>query len=751
MKPPPLATQTDRRQFLLQTCAGAASLALAPALRAGAAATTSIDGSTFVLRAGSKLFFRLVAERADLPVLHHAAADVRRDLRAAMGIHTEMGAHEGGLAADLEIVVQVGSPPIRPALAGSERFLFRVAASGRVLEIIGSDLLGAVWGLYHFSERYLGVHPFHPFLGRKPDPRERLEVGGEGLSASPRFALRGWFFNDEDYITGWRPPAGERAVEYLFYKHIISHETTEEVIEAALRNRMNFLVPCSFLDIDVPGDRENVRLIAERGLAVSQHHIEPLGVSHFSFRRYFAARGKLDAPASYFRHPELFDEIWRHYVRQWHTATGGRVVWQLGLRGDVDRAVWKADPTAPNTPAEAGRFIARAISHQWRILREETGEPHPRATVTLWGENSDLFAAGHLQPPAEAILVFANEAYRQKMKRDFATTPRTPGRKFGVYHHTGYYWRGPHAAQGHPPAKSRAMLATVAQKGDTAYALNNVQCLRELMLGAWTSARATFHGFDESTDDLLREWCERMLPAPVDTALAWYRDYFAAFAPRSPDPQDPEAEEVWLDGELREIGLRCVDKYPKGLWERSFNRHPPPPEKPLSAADQKRQPAYLRQISELYPSSLAESARRWRALRESFESHVQPGRSWAHGFFVENIYVQAAIMEGLSAFAAGVLAGVKADRAGDRTEGRRLVRAAAEALAQTIVRRKLAERGKFRDWYANDNKFDLQNLHDRTLDLWRWLEPPPAERRFLPEKPGTGWDYINNYQFGFGH
>ena len=46
---------------------------------------------------------------------------------------------------------------------------------GNILEITGSDELGAIFGIYRFSEEFLGVDPFFFWNGREPRRRDRPE------------------------------------------------------------------------------------------------------------------------------------------------------------------------------------------------------------------------------------------------------------------------------------------------------------------------------------------------------------------------------------------------------------------------------------------------------------------------------------------------------------------------------------------------------------------------------------------------
>jgi len=167
------------------------------------------------------------------------------------------------------------------------------------------------------------------------------------------------------------------------------------------------------------------------------------------------------------------------------------VVWQLGLRGKGDTAIWNSDKTVSR--AEAGRFISRAIAEQWDIVRQVDPRPTPPATTTLWLEGSELMAAGSLTFPEEVTIVFADEGSSQQMQQDFHTTTRQKDRIYGVYYHVAFWARGSHLLQGTTPDRVKKVFDQIIAKGDTHYAVINVCNIREHVLGI-ESARTAMRG-----------------------------------------------------------------------------------------------------------------------------------------------------------------------------------------------------------------------------------------------------------------
>jgi len=250
--------------------------------------------------------------------------------------------------------------------------------------------------------------------------------------------------------------------------------------EALLRLGGNLIIPASFLDIMNPAEAALVQTCVKRGLYVSQHHIEPLGVSHFGFENYMRARGR-EASFQYLTDPDAVRECWRAYAQRWAEVAGDRAVWQLGLRGKGDRPVWQH--VEGITRGNGGQYISQAMRDQRDIVRQVDPRTHPPMTTTLWLEGSELMAEGKLTIPADVAIIFADEGFSQTMQADFAQTPRDPQRDYGVYCHVGFWSRGPHLAQGIRPRKLRDEFRKIIDKRDTHYAIFNVCNIREHVLG----------------------------------------------------------------------------------------------------------------------------------------------------------------------------------------------------------------------------------------------------------------------------
>ncbi|WP_052361831.1 glycosyl hydrolase 115 family protein, partial [Geminisphaera colitermitum] len=426
-----------------------------------------------------------------------ALADLRRDLATVFPAAAETPsaqwiltiAHDNTLAPETFVLEIIPDPD-------------------RHIRITGGDDLGIIYAIYEFSHRYLGVDPLWFWKDIPPPPLATFDPGPAPqriTSQAPAFRYRGWFINDEDLLDSWPASSGRRfddwprrtatenpplddvaADDYearllLYYTPIATPATMDRVYEALLRLRGNLIIPASFTDITHEPEAALIRAAIRRGLYVSQHHVEPLGVSHFAYETWCSKNNYTGAPFSYREAPDVMRACWRAHTQRWHDIAGDRVIWQIGLRGRGDRALWSHDPASRTRAAE---FIASALADQLAIIRSIDPRPAPPATLTLWLEGAQLVSSGQLQVPAGVTCVFADHHLTQEMQEDFATLPRTPGLLRGFYYHIAVWTCGPHLVQGPPPSKIARIVNQLHARGDTHYAILNVSNVREHVMGA---------------------------------------------------------------------------------------------------------------------------------------------------------------------------------------------------------------------------------------------------------------------------
>lgn len=598
-----------------------------------------------------------LAVPADQPAIDLAAADLAADCGRVLGTPAQVV--RGG-PADISLALD-------PALPGGPE-AWRVDVRTDGVRIAGRDTLGLVFGIYAFAERCLGVDPLWFWKGMPPERRERVALVPQVLTSTPpRFRYRGWFINDEDLLTEFGTSAGRRDIDYPFYAQVIDLAMAERIYEALLRLGGNLIIPASFVDVMNAPEAELVRRAVARGLYVTQHHVEPMGVSHFGFENYWRARGQ-KKEFRYSTEPDAVRQVWRDYAAKWRELAGDQVVWQLGMRGRGDRPIWTNDKAI--APDQAGKFISRAMADQWAIVRAVDPRPQPPATTTLWAEGSELMAAGKLTLPPGFTVVFADYGASQEMQRDFVTTARQPGHGYGAYYHVAYWVRGPHLVQGVAPARIVELFRQLEERGDTHYAIVNVSNVREHVLGAHTFIRTAWHGAQRPLERTLDEF------APAETRP--FLDAFHAALVRLPNG-------VWFqDGD-------CVEA--TGIYLRG-----------KTPADRA---AAVRKIVD--PAVLTAAAERFERVGEaaSLTSVPERWRGWTRDYFVVQGQYLAALYRMVAAL------------------GREEPAEAARQLERSLTIRAPLATGPWAGWYVGDKKANWPRALER-LRAVRPANPTPS-------------------------
>lgn len=650
-----------------------------------------------------------------------AAEDLISDVRKITGKAPPVVGEVGDCGASGIVLVSLDRPESSALLEGlapgfgaglsGKWEAYRVASvetpAGVRLIVAGSDERGTMFGLYAFIEKYLGVDPLYYWASRPPNPRATLAWDRvELLGGEPTFRFRGWFINDEDLLTEFRLDGGERRLDYPFYQRVMSPSVSARVFEAALRLQMNLVIPASFVDIRNPAEARLIEDATRRGLFVSMHHVEPVGVSAFGFDNFWKDRGET-VPFAITKHPEKFHETWREYAGRW-AKFGPQVIWQLGLRGIADRPVWLADPGVPASDEGRGKLISDAMATQWEIIRSVDRRPEPLATTTLWMEGAALHGAGHLKFPAGVAVIFSDNSPGWELQDDFRTVERERGRPYGIYYHHQLWGTGPHLVQGVSPWRTHKIFQQAVQRGSTHYAMLNVSNVREFVLGIDASARMLrdFPAFDPGK--FLTGWCEQHFGGDAKAAEAIYRKHFSTFL------ADPATgERAMLDGEWMHAGVRLA----KSLAARMEKG---------GKSDGKG--AGL--LKELRPQ-LGTQYGVGGAANE-LAGRLEGG---AREFFENNLIAQHKIMYGLLRWVEHVAEADVALDGGDVAEVTRHIQATKEATALIEAGKALASRGEFKDWYRGDRKMNCQQLNEWTAKLEAALPHLAALPKVAPRKP----------------
>jgi hypothetical protein len=401
-----------------------------------------------------------------------------------------------------------------------------VSLPDNILRIRGSDSRGTMFGLYAFIRDYLKVDPFYHWTGKEPERRERLAWDHVAIQAgTPSFKFRGWFINDEDLLTGWMN-GGVRPIRHPIWNYMsrtLHPEVVRKIVETALRVGCNLLLPSSYTCILNEDEKILLDEVARRGLFLTMHHCETLGVSSFTFNNYWKQRGERKE-FSYVNERAAMLTVWREAVARWKQYPN--VIWQLGLRCGGDAHMRETGKT--RTEKEQGELLSAAVADQHTILLEELGHEPEYMAITLWAEGSYLNQMGYLKLPEKMMLVFSDNCAGYKMQPDFYHTPRDSERGYGIYYHQGIIW-GTHLTPCVSPERTRQVLAEAYERKTADYLLVNVANIREFSFGISATAEIAREVSEFSADEHLIRWIATYFRSHRAQIKALFERYFKAF------------------------------------------------------------------------------------------------------------------------------------------------------------------------------------------------------------------------------
>ena len=617
-----------------------------------------------------------------------AAEDLLRDISLASvsGISPEISESGEG------IIIEENT---RPDLEPIDDESFSIKCYVNSIIISAPTYLGSMWGIYTLSEKILGISPCYLFDGIRPQKREKLDVEPFEIEDSPRgFGFRGIFINDEDLLTGWKISGGRREIDYPWYNDTVDTSVMDRVVETALRLKINLIIPASFLDIDNPPEKALADCVAKRGIYLSQHHIEPVGVSTFTFEKYLAKFNK-KGEFSYIKNPHLMEEIWRYYAEKW--SEYDNLIWQIGLRGKIDRPVWEEENPGADELRRYAEFISGALSRQKEIIQEVTCGKAKYFTGTLWMEGAKLAKAGLLAIPEGTIAVFADNGPNQMYANDFYEVERESERKYGIYYHLQYFGLGPHLSPLTGLDKLCYNLKLAYDKGDRAYIILNASNIREFTFELGAYSKMTWRSEDFSKENYLDEYAAHFgeQKEKVKSAIKAYYDAIAVLDTALLDDHhgnyfDFRYEDVdgiknlaVKDGMVVNVCRHLVDCMDKDRYSTLWDEY-------YSAVSEK--------IAE-FTSVLREFERLSQVFGEKGKSNALT--LWA--VYANNIL-------GLYTCLMSLYEAKKARDGGDKSKCIALMRNSAETVRKMIEYRKIAECGDFENWYHGDTKLDIPRL-----------------------------------------
>lgn len=508
-----LPTSTRRALLCTVFTSGMALCAVPAAWPQGRSVT--IDGSVSIVETSQ-----------ENGAVQRATEDLRSDFSKVFGREPRLVSRLENAGPVAILIAERSHVPTEVSCATSghrEAFAFsilkRSGANGQqVVCLTGADMRGTIYAIYQFSQSVLGTDPMYLWTGKNPKKRASIMLPADFAHEfpSPLFGYRGFFINDEDLLSGWRPaPAGAHTG--------ISLEVWDNIFETILRLKGNMIVPGSWI---FPDDAQ-VEAASKRGLIVNQHHATPLGVN--------VARWPEGVPYNYSTHPEILERAWKNAVAEY--KPDDEILWSVGLRGLSDQAYADLDPSVLHNDALLGLRISEAIADQIKIVRSR--DPQARFITNLWNEGDRLMREGYLKIPPEVTLVRADTGYADM--RDGGDLK--PGE--GMYIHVAMMngWAN-QLSEMVPVARIQEEMGRYIAAGSTGFVLVNTSDIRPVVMTAKAVMDTAWGGVPKAATSAdsayYRAWATEEFGARSADALnKVYKEYFAAPATRGDEESMP--------------------------------------------------------------------------------------------------------------------------------------------------------------------------------------------------------------------
>lgn len=666
----------------------------------------TLDGSVAVLEKPSESPAVLLAER-----------DLESDLQKVFGRAPRVvQSLEGGGG----LVIVVDSHGLADRVAGLEKpesFLLTLDTGAGdtprwrdVIHLTGADARGAIYAIYTFSERYLGVDPMYYWTDREPLRRTRIRLTasfGKGIEA-PLFQYRGFFINDEDLLTGWAPGTASEHTG-------ISLKVWDKVFETILRLKGNMVVPGSW---PFPDDAQ-IKAASARGLVITQHHAMPLGVN--------VARWPKDVPYNYTTHPEILERAWRNAVASY--ASDEEILWSVGLRGLTDGPYGSTDSSVHGNDRALGALIGKAIEKQMAIVRERF--PQAKFVTDLWGEGARLMKAGYLRIPPEVTTVWADSG-----SGDLQDHGEVKAGDGAYYHVAMVDGTSNQLSELVPVERIYAELGRFQDARATGYLLLNTSDIRPVVMTTRAVMEVAWGGVPRSKGDAAADFYKRWVTqqygqAAAEAIVPIYKLYFDAPArndrtgkPFGDQGYHTYARQMILDAMIDVPTYFIADQVP--TWQAPI----------VSEGDYGR--AELPKLVKMIASNCPAAQIRWDSLWKravEAEKLVPVDRRKA---YAAQVLTMIAVNRESNRMLLDVAHSIQSAKAGQTKEATLQINAAKDALTELSRSERAAEYGQWENWYRGDWLVGVPRTTEDLVVYQHYLNAPLSP--ILPPLIWSSWE-----------
>ncbi len=423
--------------------------------------------SDFTLFKAGKVAEIYVAD--DEPIqIRRAVTDLQNDIEMVTGVKPKVVSNLDKLSANSIIIGSASNTQMKKLLATNqlneakgieplhEAFLLKAVKgitpkSNESLVVVGSDALGAVYGIYEISEQ-IGVSPAYWWCDI-PVKRQNEVIMKSVLELpkEPSVKYRGVFINDEEAMITW-----SRLTSKQRDKGHISPEIYKRVFEYLLRNRANLLWPGMietgsffFKYRDENGVAINPKNATEYGIYIGASHCEQMGRNNYDEWYDWAAEHKdmYDAVGEpewdYSVNPKAIEAYWMERITE---AKDFNMIYTMGIRGVHDTPFIARNLKDQSIKSKV-EMLQRVIDRQREMIKEVYGAadavpqvfvPYEETGELYNGESHDgKDKCAPMNIPEDVIIVYTEDNHG--FARQYATEKERKRKGgLGIYYHFCY-------------------------------------------------------------------------------------------------------------------------------------------------------------------------------------------------------------------------------------------------------------------------------------------------------------------------
>ena len=402
--------------------------------------------SCFVLSAQASDYVSLAGKKGDFPLVHNgnavaiyldqaepqglklAVTNLQNDMQKVSGATSELvsaitkqksivivGTLQHSVV--LQQLVAAGKLDVSAIDGQWEGMLIQLinqpmAGVEQALVIAGSDMRGAIFGVYDLSEK-IGVSPWYWWADVPVKQAKSLFVKANTLvQQQPKVRYRGIFLNDEaPALSSW---VHEKYGNYnsAFYQH---------VFELLLRLKANFLWPAMWNNSFNVDDIANPQLANTMGIVMSTSHHEPMMRAD---KEWHAERdGKWD----YAVNPKKLYKFWQEGAQRHRDYES---VYTLGMRGQADEPMGENENIA---------LLEKIVAAQRQILSDTFGKDKLSQVPQVWALYKEVqsYYENGMRVPDDVTLLWSDDNWGN-LRRLPTPDERKRSGGAGVYYHFDY-------------------------------------------------------------------------------------------------------------------------------------------------------------------------------------------------------------------------------------------------------------------------------------------------------------------------